>query len=106
MLGVEILFRFPSREIKDQILFNYERSAPQAAVRKIGAANDRKSNDDESNEGMVDLNNFDHMANSLNLDNLNLNDKEDDEAPVEKINDQGGFKWTQDKDEILINNYT
>lgn len=75
---------------------NYERSAPQAQVRKIGAgANDRKSNDDESNEGMVDLNNFDHMANSLNLDNLNLNDKEDadDEAPVEKLNDQG-FKWT------------
>jgi hypothetical protein len=77
-------------------LSNYERSAPQAQVRKIGAgANDRKSNDDESNEGMVDLNNFDHMANSLNLDNLNLNDKEDadDEAPVEKLNDQG-FKWT------------
>ena len=25
MLGVEVLFRFPSREIKDQILSNYER---------------------------------------------------------------------------------
>jgi hypothetical protein len=25
MLGVEILFRWPSREIKDQILNNYER---------------------------------------------------------------------------------
>lgn len=105
MLGVEILFRFPSREIKDQILSNYERSAP-AATRKIGGGNDRKSVDNESNEGMVDLNNFDHMANSLNLENLNINDKEDgdDEAPVEKLNEQG-FKWTQDKDEILINNY-
>ena len=105
MLGVEILFRFPSREIKDQILSNYERSAT-AATRRIGGGNDRKSVDNESNEGMVDLNNFDHMANSLNLENLNINDKEDgyDEAPVEKLNEQG-FKWTQDKDEILINNY-
>lgn len=105
MLGVEVLFRFPSREIKDQILSNYERSAP-VATRKIGGGNDRKSADNESNEGMVDLNNFDHMANSLNLENLNINDKEDgdDEAPVEKLNEQG-FKWTQDKDEILINNY-
>jgi hypothetical protein len=25
MLGVEILFRFPSREIKNEILSNYER---------------------------------------------------------------------------------
>jgi hypothetical protein len=106
MLGVEVLFRFPSRETKDQILSNYAGNAP-VATRKIGGVgNDRKSVDDESNEGMVDLNNFDHMANSLNLDNLNLNDKEDgdDEAPVEKLNETG-FKWTQDKDEILINNY-
>lgn len=103
MLGVEIMFRFPSREIKDQILNNYERGAPQGAVRKIAA--DKKSVDNESNEGMVDLNNFDHMANSLNIENLNLNENEDDEeAPVEKLAETG-FKWTQDKDEILINNY-
>jgi hypothetical protein len=39
MLGVEILFRFPSREIKDQILLNYERGqqgsqAPNAPYKK------------------------------------------------------------------------
>jgi hypothetical protein len=53
---------------------------------------------------MVDLDNFDHMANTLNLENLNLNDQEErEEAPVDQ--GVGGFKWTQDKDEILINNY-
>ena len=39
MLGVEILFRFPSREIKDQILSNYEKGvqgsqAPNAPFKK------------------------------------------------------------------------
>jgi hypothetical protein len=49
-------------------------------VRKIGNA-ERKSADNESNEGMVDLDNFDHMANTLNLETLNLNDQEDAEEP-------------------------
>jgi len=31
MLGVEILFRFPSMEIKNQILTNYDGGAPIAA---------------------------------------------------------------------------
>lgn len=32
MLGVEILFRWPSREIKDQILNNYDRDRPAIAA--------------------------------------------------------------------------
>ncbi len=34
MLGVEILFRWPSREIKDQILNNYERGGPMNVENK------------------------------------------------------------------------
>ena len=53
MLGVEILFRFPSREIKDQILNNYEHGARQMAqgVRELG-------HEAVSIEDAIDMNNF------------------------------------------------
>ena len=54
---------------------------------------------------MVDLNNFDHTAQKLDVNNLGLlpEERETTQDPVDK--DDKAFKWTQDKDEILINNY-
>ena len=53
---------------------------------------------------MVDLNAFDHTENALQIDNLGLQDPERDSSnkpdePSDLI------KWTQEKDDILINNY-
>lgn len=65
MLAVEILFRFSSREVKDQILHNYDMG---------GARPVRVQNERQNDEAQVDLNNFDHMANELNIDNLRIDD--------------------------------
>ena len=62
-------------------------------------------------EAMIDMNNFGgENDQNLNVDNLGLHPEEretsqDKAAEDPEVNDKG-FKWTQDKDEILINNYS
>ena len=109
MLGVEILFRFPTREIKDQILSNYDGKS----AAHIPSENKRQGRDDEIEEAVIDMNNFDHTANVLHIDNLRIDDDardttiQDEAGPLglHELPDELGFKWTQEKDEILINNY-
>lgn len=87
MLGVEILFRWPSREIKDQILNNYERGN-YAGASGTQNKNPRKP---EIEEGVVDLDNFDHMEAQLNIENLV--DGEENANP-EEAEVKTGFQWT------------
>jgi hypothetical protein len=54
------------------------------------------------------MNNFDHTANTLDINNLGLMPAEVDKDSSKAVDDDKdtGFKWTQDKDEVLINNYS
>jgi len=56
MLGVEILFRWPSREIKDQILNNYDRGGNMNND-NLAVEQHRKQRVEEN---AIDLDNFDH----------------------------------------------
>ena len=61
------------------------------------------------------MNNFDHTANELNIENLRLDDDNRDTTKedgyqglalgLHENQDGKVFQWTQEKDEILINNY-
>lgn len=55
----------------------------------------------------MDLNNFDHTANDLNLEALRLNAAEQRDSSNQEGDANGDeqFKWTQDMDDQLINNY-
>lgn len=96
MAGVEILFRFDSRETKDQILNNYEvgrREQTQKPVYK----------DNRIQEEVIDLNNF--GAGELNINNLRLDEDEEQKSHQDEEGEAGHFNWTPELDEILINNY-
>ena len=84
MLGVEILFRFPSREIKDQILNNYERGGVQPV--EDGQMKKKKVREEEN---AINLDNFDHQ-NDLTIENLLPNDQEVEQDQKE----EASFKWT------------
>ena len=85
MLGVEALFRFPSREIKDQILNNYE----VARGKHPQGTSDQQRPAFELNdhaEDQIDFNNFDQHENEL-------------EAEKHGEDEQAGAKNSSNKDE-------
>ena len=91
MLGVEILFRWPSREIKDQILNNYERANYGGGA--SGGVQNKQPKQPEIEEGVVDLDNFDHMEAQLNIENL-IDGEEQPNANPEEAEVKTGFQWT------------
>jgi hypothetical protein len=105
MLGVEILFRFASKDIKDQILNNYEERAARAPADK--AKHQAVQQQDELQEAVIDMNNFNIEEEDIREDVLQLGLVEHDKhSSNDGDGNDGGFHWTQDKDEILINNYS
>lgn len=79
------------------ILNNYDGSQQQVQKKK------GQDHQPEIQEAAVDFNNFDHTANELNINTLRNEDK--DSSKNEGAVDEDRFQWTQEKDELLINNY-
>lgn len=101
MLGVEILFEFQSREIKDAILSNY--SGVQPNQQKL---TQQQIKPKPNNENVIDFNNFGEQPVPNNIEEKN-NDEEilfdDNEDDIQFEDD--GLIWTAQMDDILISNY-
>ena len=86
-----MLFRFPSRQIKDRVLNNYEQNGMSAA-----AAIMRENRDGYDHQLVVD-NNVDEEEGEQH--ELGL------QEPELELQEEKVLTWTQEMDEILIGNY-
>ena len=113
MLAVEILFEFPSREIKDQILNNYEHGegGPRPAEDKAERVNlaEQQSNDldpiDLDNFGQENADKPDYELNEEQDQDEHQREQDQDNAEPGNTEVQNLIEWTQSMDDMLISNY-
>lgn len=95
MLGVEILFRFASKDIKDQILNNYDERAARPPAER--AKHQTLRQQEELQEAVIDMNNFqmDRENISAEVQQLGLIDPNKQSDNDEDSADAVGFQWNQ-----------
>jgi hypothetical protein len=105
LLAVEILFEFPTREIKDQILRNYEDDGSSTNA-KVGDSSRQAHNNPQretAEELPIDFDNFGEVeGDKMDHQEAHQQDEaKDDEGQA----GHESMQWTQAMDEILISNY-
>lgn len=93
MLALEAMYRFPTKEIKDQVLCNYEMRVTRAGFVDKEVDQERNKHMNEAYDDNI------VFGDEQVVFDVNEGDSQEEQVVVDKN------QWTQKQDEILIENY-
>lgn len=105
MLAIEILFEFPSREIKEQILSNYDdgRGRNQELQDQQDERLGERRPGSAAEAPPIDCDNFGEDGENNYQEDQQIEENEDEaKKEQEQTRESNEPQWTQEMDEILI----